>query len=100
MQLVPAGLDHWMLNDLVSSSSVVGRVGTVCVAVRGGDLPGEVRVVLEGLPHYFLAYARQPIARDARVLVINNRGSRQLDVEPWAHHDFGAAEVTGPDERF
>jgi hypothetical protein len=87
-----------MLNDDVSSSSLVGRIGIICAAVRGGELPGEVRIVIEGLPHYFLAYGKDLIDKGEQVLVINNRGSRQLDVEPWPHTDFGAAEVSGPEE--
>ena len=56
--------------------------------------------MIQGLPHYFLAYCKDAIGKGEQVLVINNRGSRQLDVEPWAHPDFGAAEVIDPEERF
>lgn len=64
---------------------LVGKVGSVVRAVRGGALPGEVRVVIEGIPHFYLAYCPDPIALHVDVLVINNRGSRQIDVEPWTH---------------
>ena len=37
--------------------SLVGKVGLVVTAVRGGDLPGEIRVVVQGIPHHYLAYA-------------------------------------------
>jgi len=62
---------------------VVGRVGRIVHGVRGGDLPGEVRVVVDGLAHYYLAYAATAIPAGTDVLVIHNRGARQVDVEPW-----------------
>ena len=62
---------------------VVGRLGRIVHSVRGGDLPGEVRVVVDGLAHYYLAYAATAIPAGTDVLVINNRGARQVDVEPW-----------------
>ncbi|MGI8665638.1 MAG: hypothetical protein ACR2N4_06375 [Jatrophihabitans sp.] len=68
-------------------------------AVRGGNLPGEVRIVVQGLPHFYLAYCEQALAVGRQVLVINNRGGRQLDIEPWAHTDFDAVEIIDPDER-
>jgi membrane protein implicated in regulation of membrane protease activity len=88
-----------MLNGAVSSSSLIGRVGTVSETVRGGELPGEVRIVVEGLPHHYLAYCTEQLPVGQQVLVINNRGSRKLDVKPWAHTDFGAAGFIDPDER-
>jgi membrane protein implicated in regulation of membrane protease activity len=62
---------------------LVGRIGTVVSAIRGGQRAGEVRVVVEGLAHYYLAFAAQAVPAGAEVLIINNRGARQVDVEPW-----------------
>ncbi|HSY14700.1 MAG TPA: hypothetical protein VK816_01845 [Jatrophihabitantaceae bacterium] len=62
---------------------LIGKVGMVTTGVRGGALPGEVRVVVGGLPHYYLAFCADPVAAGAKVLVINDRGYRQVDVEPW-----------------
>ncbi|HEY2043529.1 MAG TPA: hypothetical protein VGH11_12700 [Jatrophihabitans sp.] len=84
----------------MSETALVGCVGIVTTPVRGGDLPGEVRVVVEGLPHYYIAYHREPLAVGQQVLVINNRGSRQLDVEPWDQPGLGIADVVGPHEGF
>jgi len=42
-----------------------------------------VRVVVEGIAHYFIAYAAAAVPAGAEVLVINYRGARQVDVEPW-----------------
>ena len=63
--------------------ALVGKIGTVIIAVRGGSRPGEVRIVGGGIAHYYLAYAATAIPVGAEVLVINNRGGRQVDVEPW-----------------
>jgi membrane protein implicated in regulation of membrane protease activity len=83
-------LDHGSVTRLrvfnhdVTGQSLVGKVGQVVRAVRGGNRPGEVRVVVEGVPHYYLAYCAHPIPADTTVLVINARGARQIDVEPWS----------------
>ena len=65
------------------SQALIGKVGSVVSAVRGGSRPGEVRIVVEGIAHYYIAYAAAAIPAGAQVLVINNRGARQIDVEPW-----------------
>jgi membrane protein implicated in regulation of membrane protease activity len=70
-------------NAAVASDAVVGKVGTVVNGIRGGELPGEVRLVVAGIAHYYLAYAATALAAGTDVLVINNRGARQVDVEPW-----------------
>jgi membrane protein implicated in regulation of membrane protease activity len=67
----------------VQGQTLVGRIGTVVHAVRGGSRPGEVRVVVAGIPHYYIAYSVDAIPTGADVLVINSRGARQVDVEPW-----------------
>jgi membrane protein implicated in regulation of membrane protease activity len=67
----------------VRSQALVGKVGVVVTAVPGGDRPGEARVVVNGIPHHYLAYAIRPIPVGAHVLVIHFRGARQVDVEPW-----------------
>ena len=67
----------------MASQALVGKVGTVITAIRGGERAGEVRLLVDGLAHYYLAYAATAIAAGAEVLVIHNRGARQVDVEPW-----------------
>ena len=83
-----------MHNSAVARQTLVGRVGTVVVGIRGGDRPGEVRLVVEGMAHYYLAYAASPVPADTTVLVIHSRGARQIDVEPWPTlpPDGGVAE--------
>lgn len=68
---------------MTPDQSLVGWLGTVTMRIRGGTLPGEVRVVLEGLAHHYIAYCVDPVPTGAHVLVINCRGARQIDVEPW-----------------
>ncbi|WIM96372.1 hypothetical protein ACTOB_008564 [Actinoplanes oblitus] len=67
----------------MTSETLIGRVGTVITAIRGGARAGEIRVLVAGMPHYYLAYAPEPLPVGAAVLVIHNRGARQVDVEPW-----------------
>ncbi|WP_412745692.1 hypothetical protein [Krasilnikovia sp. MM14-A1004] len=67
----------------MASDSLVGRIGTVVNQIRGGGRPGEVRILVAGIAHYYLAYAATALPAGTDVLVINNRGARQVDVEPW-----------------
>lgn len=67
----------------MSEQSLVGMLGSVVRAVRGGRLPGEVRVVVAGAPELYIAYSEGALAVAARVRIVNSRGSRQVDVEPW-----------------
>jgi hypothetical protein len=69
--------------SVVADQALVGRTGHVTIAVRAGTKPGEVRVVVAGIPHHYLAYCWQPLAAGTPILVINDRGRRQIDVEPW-----------------
>lgn len=71
------------------SQAIVGATGVVVERVRGGDKPGEVRIVVQGLPHHYLAHCTFPLEKGQHVVVVNNRGGRQLDVEPWPPADFG-----------
>ncbi|AEV89089.1 hypothetical protein ACWT_8080 [Actinoplanes sp. SE50] len=67
----------------MTRETLVGRIGTVITAIRGGERAGEVRLVVAGIAHYYLAYAAAPVPPGSEVLVINHRGARQIDVEPW-----------------
>ena len=65
---------------------VVGKIGTVVSRIRGGDLPGEVRIGVRGTQETFIAYSHTPVERHETVLVFHSRGHRAVDVEPapWA----------------
>ena len=79
----------------MASQTLVGRTGTVIIGIRGGDRPGEVRVVVEGMAHYYLGYAATALPAGTEVLVIHNRGKRQVDVEPWPTVPPGATSGGG-----
>ena len=51
--------------------------------IRGGDIPGEVRLSLHGSPDGWIAYADEEVQVGADVLVIGSRGGRRIDVVPW-----------------
>jgi hypothetical protein len=63
--------------------------------VRGGEQPGEVRVVHGGLPHVYIAYADEPVPVGTPVLVINDRGTRRVDVEVWNMPGQDVTDVAG-----
>jgi hypothetical protein len=60
--------------------SAVGCTGTVIVATRGEQGPGEVLVKTRGGTEAYLAWSEQPLAKGTEVLVYNARGERALDV--------------------
>lgn len=80
-------------------AAAVGLMGTVVTRIRGADLPGEVRVVHDGLPHIYIAYAQQALPVGAQVLVIDDRGSRRVDVEAWTLPGGPATDLPGDQER-
>jgi hypothetical protein len=67
----------------MSDEEVTGRAGMVTTRIRGGDLPGEVRVAIRGGTESFIAYAEHEIQRDETVLVYRSRGDRAVDVVPF-----------------
>ena len=62
---------------------VVGKVGEVVVRIAGGEIPGEVSLVVGGIRELYLAHAREQVLIGHKVLVIHHRGDRTVDVEPW-----------------
>jgi hypothetical protein len=71
-------------NPLVDpDQSAVGCIGTLTVATRGADGPGEVLVKLHGGTEAYLAWSEQPLARGSTVLVFDSRGDRAVDVMQW-----------------
>lgn len=61
----------------------MGCTGTLTVATRGVDGPGEVLVKLRGGTEPYLAWSEQPLAKGTIVLVFNARGERTVDVMEW-----------------
>lgn len=67
----------------MTDQMLVGMLGSVVRAVRGGRMPGEVRVIEAGMPILLMAFSEQELPVATRVRVVHSRGSRQVDVEPW-----------------
>jgi hypothetical protein len=67
----------------VTEQTLVGRRGSVTHRIPGGLRPGEIRLVVQGIPHHYIAFCPEPAELGAHVLVIHSRGSMQVDVEPW-----------------
>jgi hypothetical protein len=74
--------------------SAVGCTGTLIVATRGTEGPGEVLVNMRGATEAYLAWSEEPLARGSTVLVFNGRGDRAVDVMQW-HEDLGGEEING-----
>ena len=63
--------------------ALIGAIGVIIVATRGPAGPGEVLVKIRGGSEAYLAWSAEPIPKGATVLVINNRGTRTVDVSAW-----------------
>jgi hypothetical protein len=63
--------------------SLIGAIGVVVVATRGQAGPGEVMVKIRGGSEAYIAWSTEPLPRGATVLVINDRGTRTVDVSAW-----------------
>jgi hypothetical protein len=57
----------------------IGARGTLTIATRGGDGPGEVQV--DG-GEAFIAYSTEPLPRGTVVVIYDTHGGRRVDVEP------------------
>jgi hypothetical protein len=68
---------------VAQDNSVVGCIGVLTVATRGTAGPGEVLVRFRGGSEAFIAWSPEPIPRGSNVLVINERGTRAVDVSEW-----------------
>jgi hypothetical protein len=64
----------------VPDDAVIGCVGVLHVGTRGQGGPGEAVVQVRGGSEAFLAWSEQPLAKGTRVLVVESRGERAVDV--------------------
>jgi hypothetical protein len=69
---------------MVPDEAVIGCTGLLLVGTRGTAGPGEVLVRVRGGSETFLAWSPEPLVKGTPVLVIESRGSRQVDVVAWA----------------
>jgi len=68
---------------VAGDESLIGSIGVLIIATRGAAGPGEVMVKIRGGTEAFIAWSAEPIPRGSTVLVINNRGTRSVDVSAW-----------------
>jgi hypothetical protein len=68
---------------VAGDESLIGSIGVIIIATRGVNGPGEVLVKIRGGSEAFIAWSAEPVPRGSTVLVINNRGTRTVDVSPW-----------------
>ncbi len=66
-----------------SDDPVLGCDGTLMIATRGADGPGEVLIKTRGGTEAYLAWSERPLARGTSVLVLGSRGERAVDVMEW-----------------
>jgi hypothetical protein len=69
---------------VAGDESLIGSIGVLVIATRGAQGPGEVIIKVRGGSEAYLAWSAEPIPQGATVLVINNRGTRSVDVSAWA----------------
>lgn len=70
---------------MVANVSAIGCEGVITVATRGSAGPGEVLVKIRGGSEAFIAWSPEPLAKGTAVLVINERGTRTVDVSAWTN---------------
>lgn len=68
---------------MAQDDAVIGCTGELLVGTRGTDGPGEVLVRVRGGTEAFLAWSDEPLAKGSTVLVVESRGTRQVDVISW-----------------
>ena len=68
---------------MVANVSAVGCEGVITVATRGNAGPGEVLIKIRGGSEAFIAWSPEPLAKGTAILVIEERGTRTVDVSAW-----------------
>jgi hypothetical protein len=64
------------------AESLIGCQGTVTVAIRGQEGPGEIEISLDGGTQTYIAHSDQPIAKGATAVIFETRPGRHVDVSP------------------
>jgi len=80
---------------MTRDESVIGCTGVLVIGTRGNAGPGEVLVRVRGGSETFLAWSSDPLPQGASVLVIDSRGTREVDVMEWADPLNASTGVTG-----
>jgi hypothetical protein len=69
---------------VADDSPLIGAIGLLIVATRGSGGPGEVLIKIRGGSEAYIAWSSEPLPKGSTVLVINDRGTRTVDVSEWA----------------
>ena len=69
---------------MAQDDAVIGCTGELLIGTRGPAGPGEVLVRVRGGTEAFLAWSDEPLSKGSTVLVVESRGTRQVDVIAWA----------------
>ncbi|GHH85857.1 hypothetical protein GCM10018793_55420 [Streptomyces sulfonofaciens] len=80
---------------MAQDEAVIGCTGVLVIGTRGSAGPGEVLVRVRGGSETFLAWSDEPLSRGATVLVIDSRGTRQVDVVAWTDPLDATASYAG-----
>jgi hypothetical protein len=80
---------------VIRDEAPIGCVGVLLLGTRGSKGPGEVLVRVRGGTESYIAWSEEPLPRDARVLIIDARGARTVDVIEWADESAEAGEDFG-----
>lgn len=67
-----------------ADDSPVGCIGTLLVATRGANGPGEVLLKIRGGRETYLAYSDDPMPCGETVLVVGAAAHRQVTVVAWS----------------
>jgi hypothetical protein len=79
-----------------ADDSPVGCIGTLLIATRGADGPGEVLVAIRGGRETFLAYSDHPMSCGETVLVVEQGPHRRVTVVAWTD-PFARSAIDPPD---
>lgn len=71
------------LRQVVRDTAPIGCVGVLTLGTRGSGGPGEVLVRVRGGTETYIAWSERPLTKGASVLVIDSRGTRNVDVIEW-----------------
>lgn len=69
---------------MAPDEAVIGCTGVLIIGTRGTAGPGEVLVRVRGGSETYLAWSADPLPKGSTVLVVESRGTRQVDVIEWA----------------
>ncbi|WP_280505716.1 hypothetical protein [Nocardia farcinica] len=67
----------------MSDENPVGKIGLLTLGTRGQEGAGQVELAIRGGRETYTAWSAEPLPSKSTVLVVADRGGRNLDVVPW-----------------